>query len=75
MTIASIETHDTTQHTLHTQRSPYTFKDSLKNPFVKRVVVFHNIGLDRLVNTYRDPVVVTRPVTYESCAGTRRVSG
>jgi len=55
-------------------RSPYTFKDSLKNPFLRKVYVFHNIGLDRLVNTYRNPVLVTRPVTYQSCAGTTHVS-
>ncbi|KAI8472387.1 MAG: hypothetical protein J3K34DRAFT_209795 [Monoraphidium minutum] len=50
---------------------PYTFKDSLKNPWLRRVFVFHDIGLDRLVNTYRAPVLVTRPVTYTSCRGTR----
>ncbi|KAI8471116.1 MAG: hypothetical protein J3K34DRAFT_238636 [Monoraphidium minutum] len=52
---------------------PYTFKDSLKNPWLRRVLLFHDIGLDRLVNTYRDPVLVTRPVTYTSCRGTRHV--
>lgn len=52
-------------------RSPYTFKDSLKNPWLRRVYIFHDIGLDRLVNTYRNPVLVTRPVTYGSCRGTR----
>jgi hypothetical protein len=52
-------------------RSPYTFKDSLKNPWVDTVVVFHDIGLDRLVNSYRNPAVVDRPVTYVSCPGTR----
>jgi hypothetical protein len=55
--------------------SPYTFKDSLKNPWLRKVHVFHEIGLDRLVNTYRNPVLVTRPVTYESCPGTFHVSG
>jgi hypothetical protein len=53
--------------------SPYTFKDSLKNPYLRRVFVFHDIGLDRLVNTYRSPVAVTRAVTYQSCAGTLKV--
>jgi hypothetical protein len=56
-------------------RSPYTFKDSLKNPWLRRVVMFHDIGLDRLVNTFRNPVAVTRPVTYASCRGTRHVGG
>lgn len=37
------------------------------------MVIFHNIGLDRLVNSYRDPVVVNRTVTYASCPGTRHV--
>lgn len=34
-------------------------------------MVFHDIGLDRLVNSYRNPAVVDRPVTYVSCPGTR----
>lgn len=51
--------------------SPYTFKDSLKNPHVDTVLIFHNIGLDRLVNTYRNPVVVDRTVLYKSCPNTR----
>lgn len=51
--------------------SPYTFKDSLKNPWVDTVVVFHDIGLDRLVNSYRNPAVVDRVVTYVSCPNTR----
>lgn len=54
-------------------RSPYTFKDSLKNPWVDTVVVFHDVGLDRLVNSYRNPAVVDRPVTYVSCPGTRHI--
>ncbi|WIA41787.1 hypothetical protein OEZ86_009120 [Tetradesmus obliquus] len=52
---------------------PYTFKDSLKNPYVTRVLVFHDIGLDRLVNSYRNPVSVNRTVEYVSCPGTRHV--
>jgi hypothetical protein len=55
--------------------SPYTFKDSLKNPWLSKVHVFHDIGLDRLVNTYRNPVLLTRPVTYQSCVGPPRVGG
>jgi hypothetical protein len=51
--------------------SPYTLKDSLKNPWVDTVMVFHNIGLDRLVNSYRNPAVVDRSVTYVSCPNTR----
>jgi hypothetical protein len=54
--------------------SPYSFKDSLKNPWLKRVYLFHDIGLDRLVNTYRDPVIVTRAVTFTSCRGSHHVS-
>ncbi|KIY94940.1 hypothetical protein MNEG_13023 [Monoraphidium neglectum] len=54
---------------------PYTFKDSLKNPWLSKVHVFHDIGLDRLVNTYRNPVLLTRPVTYQSCVGPPRVGG
>jgi hypothetical protein len=53
---------------------PYTFKDSLRNPWVERVVVFHDVGLDRLVNSYRNPALVNRTVLYESCPGTRHVS-
>lgn len=34
------------------------------------MVVFHNIGLDRLVNSYRNPAVVNRTVQYTSCPGT-----
>eukprot|EP00878_Enallax_costatus_P007009 GHUV01007345.1.p1 GENE.GHUV01007345.1~~GHUV01007345.1.p1 ORF type:complete len:1094 (+),score=299.39 GHUV01007345.1:294-3575(+) len=49
---------------------PYSFKDSLKNPWVDNVVVFHDIGLDRLVNSYRNPAVVNRTVQYTSCPGT-----
>ncbi|KIY97952.1 hypothetical protein MNEG_10010 [Monoraphidium neglectum] len=52
---------------------PYSFKDSLKNPWLKRVYLFHDIGLDRLVNTYRDPVIVTRAVTFTSCRGSHHV--
>ena len=53
--------------------SPYTFKDSLKNPWVDTVLVFHDVGLDRLVNSYRDPALVDRAVTYVSCPNTRHV--
>lgn len=53
--------------------SPYTFKDSLKNPWVDTVLVFHDIGLDRLVNSYRNPALVDRAVTYVSCPNTRHV--
>eukprot|EP00775_Hariotina_reticulata_P006920 gene6920-7138_t len=49
---------------------PYTFKDSLRTPWVDRVLVFHDIGMDRLVNSYRDPVRVNRTITYVSCPGT-----
>jgi hypothetical protein len=34
-------------------------------------MVFHNIGLDRLVNSYRNPAIVDRSVTYVSCPGTQ----
>lgn len=53
--------------------SPYTFKDSLRNPWVDTVLVFHDIGLDRLVNSYRNPALVDRVVTYVSCPKTRHV--
>jgi hypothetical protein len=39
-----------------------------------QVHVFHDIGLDRLVNTYRNPLLLTRAVAYASCPGTRHVS-
>jgi hypothetical protein len=58
---------------LPTPTSPYTFKDALKNPHVSEVVVFHDIGLDRLVNSYRSPVVINRPVTVRSCPGRQRI--
>lgn len=35
------------------------------------VLVFHDIGLDRLVNSYRNPAVVNRSVLYRSCPNTR----
>jgi hypothetical protein len=38
---------------------------------VDTLVVFHDIGLDRLVNSYRSPATVDRQVTYISCPGTR----
>lgn len=53
--------------------SPYTFKDSLRNPNVDTVLVFHDIGLDRLVNSYRNPAVVNRSVLYRSCPNTRHI--
>lgn len=37
------------------------------------MVVFHDIGLDRLVNSYRVPVVINRPVAVRSCPGRQRV--
>jgi hypothetical protein len=37
------------------------------------VLVFHDIGLDRLVNSYRNPVSVNRTVEYVSCPGTQHV--
>jgi hypothetical protein len=37
------------------------------------VLVFHDVGVDRLVNTYRAPVLVTRAVRYTSCPGMRRI--
>lgn len=37
------------------------------------VLVFHNIGLDRLVNSYRNPALVDRAVTYMSCPRTQHV--
>jgi hypothetical protein len=40
---------------------------------VDTVLVFHNIGLDRLVNSYRNPALVDRAVTYVSCPNTRHV--
>lgn len=36
------------------------------------MVVFHDIGFDRLVNSYRNPAVVNRTVQYMSCPGTMR---
>lgn len=35
--------------------------------------MFHDIGLDRLVNSYRVPVVINRPVAVRSCPGRQRV--
>ena len=36
------------------------------------MLVFHDVGVDRLVNTYRAPVLVSRAVKYSSCPGNIR---
>lgn len=46
---------------------PYTFRDSIWNPTVNRVVVFHDIGLDRLSYSFSNPLHLNRSVVYIGC--------
>ncbi|GLC56027.1 hypothetical protein PLESTB_001056700 [Pleodorina starrii] len=59
----------------------YTLADSLVNPAVRNIRVFHDIGMDRTAYSRLKPILVTRPKSYAACPGSRpsinmqRISG
>lgn len=49
----------------------YTLADALRNPAVRNVRVFHDIGLDRLAYSGFKPIVVSQPKSFHACTGAR----
>ncbi len=47
----------------------YTFADSLRNPAVRKAVVFHNIGLDRIAYNPWRAIRVNISKSYTACPG------
>ncbi|GIM05528.1 hypothetical protein Vretimale_9989, partial [Volvox reticuliferus] len=47
----------------------YTLADSLRNPAVRHIRIFHDIGLDRLAYSISKPIIVSQPKSYAACAG------
>ncbi|GFR47720.1 hypothetical protein Agub_g9474 [Astrephomene gubernaculifera] len=48
----------------------YSFADSLRNPHVRYVRVFHDIGVDRVAYNRFNPIPVTTPKSLSACPGT-----
>ncbi|GIL59049.1 hypothetical protein Vafri_14017 [Volvox africanus] len=47
----------------------YTFADSLRNPAIRHIRIFHDIGLDRMAYSISRPIIVSQPKSYSACAG------
>ncbi|GLI62400.1 hypothetical protein VaNZ11_005017 [Volvox africanus] len=47
----------------------YTFADSFRNPAVRHIRIFHDIGLDRVAYSISRPIIVSQPKSFSACAG------
>lgn len=44
-----------------------SLQDSTLNQHAKKVLIFNSIGIERVINTFTDPSVVTHDITYRPC--------